>query len=52
MSTCQADVMDRERFVSWKDVVPACDEPATVEVESYLLCEGCAEALETLERLC
>lgn len=48
---CEATAMDVARFGSWDDAVPPCGEPAAVDVDGYLLCHGCARALEDLGRL-
>lgn len=48
---CEATAMDVARFGSWDDAVPPCGEPAVVDVDGYLLCRGCAQALAELGRL-
>jgi hypothetical protein len=48
---CEAAAMDAAYFGNWEasaDWVPPCDEPASVDIHGYELCDGCAEALEVL----
>lgn len=53
MSTrCEAAAMDAAVYGSWEDAVPPCDELGDVPVPAgdatYLLCRGCADAVQVL----
>ena len=45
---CEAAAMDYASFENYSDPVVPCDEPARVEVVDYRLCEGCADALDSM----
>lgn len=50
---CQAAAMDAAAMLGEPgyhdgDSVPPCDEPGSVEWSGFVLCEGCADALDFL----
>jgi len=45
VKTCEAQAMDFGFFGS-SEPVPLCNEPGVVDTRGYLLCQGCADALE------
>ena len=51
IQSCQARQMDIERFDNIEDPVPECHYQASVEVDAYLLCPGCADAYRRLKWL-
>lgn len=48
MTICEAAAFAAAEYAWNEDMVPPCDEVATVEVGSYELCRGCADAHEVL----
>lgn len=48
IKTCESSAMDAAHFENWYDAVPPCDGVGEIEVDGYLLCRGCKEALDWL----